>query len=180
MKILKQTIMMLAICSLPVASGRAQGLAAFKVPDSPRAFVFNLRSPSEVVASTCSTNAAPRGVEGLQTVLAKRFKTTQHSGVVTITFYDAVVCQAHRRKGKESSSSVMVVAELSIDYPAGTSVLVYENYMRLADLSEKSFNPPTPHYQTNTGEEAVKKLNEMGLDPPDDMDQTPEKSKSGK
>ncbi len=170
MKNLKRTIIMVGVCTLAVATGRAQNLAAFKVPDSPRAFLFNIRSPSEEVTATDSSRAA-RGLEGLRTVLAKRFKITQQSGVATITFYDAVICRAHRITGEESGSSVMVVGEMSIVCPVGTSVLVFGRSMRLADLSEKTFDPATPTpTQTDTDEDATKKLKEMGLEPPEDMD----------
>ena len=162
--------LMLTACILAVMTGGAQDLAAFKVPDSSRAFVFNLRTPSEPVASGRSTNATPRGVEGLQTVMAKGFKTTQRAGVVTITFMDALVCHAHRIKGEESGTSVMLVGEMSIGYPAGASVLVLGRSMRLADLSEKTFAPLTTFSDVYEGEAAIKKLKEMGLEPPEDMD----------
>jgi hypothetical protein len=168
MKVIKQTIMMLGFCILAAITTRGQDLvAAFKVPNSPRPFLFNLHSS---LWGPDSTNRAPRGVDGLQTVLAKRFNVTQRQGVVTITLFDAVICRAHRVKGEELGSSVMIFRELVFGYPAGTSVLVPGRPMRLADLTEKTFDPPTTFNETYTGEEAIKKLKEMGLEPPEDMD----------
>jgi hypothetical protein len=165
MKNLKQIALMSTICILAAVTGSAQDVAAFKVPDSARAFVFNLRMPSGR-----STNATPRGIEGLQTVMAKGFTTKQRAGVVTITFMDALVCNAHRIQGEESGTSVMLVGEMSIGYPAGTSALVLGRSMRLADLSEKTFAPPRAFNEVYEGEAAIKKLREMGLEPPEDMD----------
>jgi len=64
----------------------------------------------------------------------------------------------------------MLVDGMPILYPAATSVLVLGRSMRLADLSEKTFDPPRTFNETYTGDEAMKKLKEMGLDPPEDMD----------
>ena len=141
MRVIKQTIMILGFCILAVNTGRGQDqVAALKIPNSPRGFLFNLHSPSWGAASA---NTAPRGIEGLQTVLARRFKVAQGQGVVTITLFDALVCRAHRVKGGESGSSVMIFRELPFAYPAGTSVLVPAGPMRLADLTEKTFYSPS-------------------------------------
>ncbi len=164
----KQNILMVGFCILVAVTTRGQDLvAAFKIPKSPRRYLFNFHSPTWGAGST---NAVPRGIEGLQTALAKRFTVTQSQGVVTVTLFDALMCRAHRAKGEESGSSVMSFGELNIGYPAGTSVLVLGNSMRLADLTEKTFDPPTTFNETHTGEEAIKKLKEMGLEPPEDMD----------
>jgi hypothetical protein len=142
-------------------------VAAFKIAGSRRPFLFNFRPPSWEAGST---GAAPRGVEGLQTVLAKGFKVTQPQGKVVVTLFDAVVCQAHRAQGEELGSSVMIFRDWGIYYPAGTSVLVPTGPMLLADLSEKTFAPPTTFSDVYEGEAAIKKLKEMGLEPPEDMD----------
>jgi len=157
-------------CTLPIVASRAQDLAAFKVPDSARPFVFILKLPSRVGLPDHSTNATPRGVEGLETILAKGFKTTRQPGGVLITFVDALICRAQRFKGENEGGSVMLVDGMPILYPAETSVLVHGRSMRLADLSVKTFDPPTTFNETYEGEEAIKKLKEMGLEPPDDMD----------
>ena len=167
MKAIKQTTVILGLCLLAAITGRGQDLVAvFKIANSPRPFLFNFHPPS---SGLDSTNAALRGVDGLQTVLAKRFQVTRRPGGVTVTLFDAVVCRAHRAKGDELGSAVMIFREWGIYYPAGTSVLVPTGPMRLADLSEKMFDPPEPS-ETYTGEEAIKKLKEMGLEPPEDMD----------
>ena len=167
MKIIQQSIVILGLCLLPASTGRGQDLvAAFKIANSPRPFLFNFHSPSSGLGST---NAAQRGVDGLQTVLAKRFEVARRPGGVAITLFDAVVCRAHRAKGEELGSAVMIFREWGIYYPAATSVLVPTGPMRLADLSEKTFDAPEPS-ETYTGEEAIKKLKEMGLEPPEDMD----------
>ena len=142
-------------------------VAAFKIPDSRRPFLFNFHPPSW---GDGPAETPPRGVEGLQTVLAKRFKVTQRQGGVAITLFDAVVSRAHRAKGKESGSSVMILPEWGISYPVGTSVLVPTGPMRLADLTEKTFDPPTTFSDVYEGEAAIKKMKEMGLEPPEDMD----------
>jgi hypothetical protein len=170
MKTLKLLALIMPICTLSVVTGSAQDLAAFKVSDSARPFVFILRLPSQDAASGRSTNATPQGVEGLQTILAKGFKITRHPRGFIITFVDAVVCRAQRVKGEESSSSVMLVDGMPMLYPAETSVLVHGRSMRLADLSERTFDPPTTFNKTYEGDEAIKKLKEMGLEPPEDMD----------
>jgi hypothetical protein len=170
MKNLKQIAMMLSIWTLVVVTGSTQDLAAFKVPDSSRAFVFNLRMPPENAASDRSTNATPWGIEGLQTIMAKGFKTTRRTGGVTITFVDALVCHVHRIKEGKSGNSVMLVGELSVSYPGGTSVLVLGRSMRLVDLSENTFVPSTTFSDVYEGEAAIKKLKEIGLEPPEDMD----------
>ena len=64
----------------------------------------------------------------------------------------------------------MVFHDFSHAYPAGTRVLVYGHFIPLANFSEKSFDPPALHYDTYTGADAIKKLKEMGLQPPEDMD----------
>lgn len=170
MKKLKQIAVILTACISAAVTGSAQDLAAFRVPDSTRAFVFNLRTPSETAASGGSTNATPWGIEGLRTVMAKGFKTTQRAGRVIITFMDALVCHARRIGADESGTSVMLVSEMSIGYPEGTSVLVLGRSIRLADLSEKTFAPPTTFSDVYEGETALKKLKEMGLKPPEKMD----------
>jgi hypothetical protein len=170
MKTLKLIVVMVIFCTLSIVQSSAQDLAAFKIPDSARPFVFILRLPSQNGASDHSTNATPRGVEGIQTILAKGFKTTRHPRGVVITFVDALICRAQRFKGKEESGSVMLVDGMPILYPTGTSVLVFGRSMRLADLNEKTFDPPTTFNETYTGEDAIKKMKEMGLEPPKDMD----------
>jgi hypothetical protein len=50
-----------------------------------------------------------------------------------------------------------------------THVLLHGRSVLLAELSQKALDPAT-NSQTYTGEEAIKKLKEMGLDPPEDMD----------
>jgi hypothetical protein len=55
-----------------------------------------------------------------------------------------------------------------LDYPTKATVLVHGSSMRLSDLSEKTFDPPTTFNKTYTGEEAIKKQKELGLGPPDD------------
>jgi hypothetical protein len=170
MKILKHILVLVIFCALPVVASNAQDLAAFKIPDSPRQFVFMLRLPSQNGLRDRSTNATPRGVEGLQTILAKGFKTTPQPGGVLITFVDALICRAQRFKGENEGGSVMLVDGMPVLYPAGTSVLVHGRSMPLADLSEKTFDPPTTFNKTYEGDEAIKKLKEMGLEPPEDMD----------
>jgi hypothetical protein len=181
MKTLNQTITILAICALSVAIARAQDLVVFKIPDSGRPFLFNLRSFSDTVPSASSaytTNSTEQGVEGLLTVLAKRFKTERQTGasrtgVVVIRFYDAIVCQASRSKGEglgsPVGSPVFATDGYILVYPADTRILVHGHSVRLADLSEKTFDPPKT-FKTCTGEEAIKKLKEMELEPPEDMD----------
>ena len=170
MKTLKLIVVMVIFCTLPIVASNAQELAAFKIPDSARPFVFILRLPSQDGVSDHSTNATPRGVEGLQTILAKGFKITRDPRGVVITFVDALICRAKRFKGEKEGGSVMLVDGMPILYPAGTSVLVLGRSMRLAALSEKTFDPPTTFNETYTGDEAIKKLKEMGLEPPEDMD----------
>jgi|ERR1035437_1362576 hypothetical protein len=170
MKTVKLIVVMVMFCTLPIVASNAQDLAAFKIPDSARPFVFILRLPSQDGIPGHSTNATPRGVEGLQTILAKGFKTTREPRGVVIHFVDAVICRAQRFKGENEGGSVMLVDGMPMLYPAETSVLVFGRSMRLADLSVKTFNPPTTFNKTYEGEEAIKKLKEMGLEPPEDMD----------
>lgn len=188
MKIFIQRIALLGCWLLlaPIIAG--QELAAFQIPDPARSFLF-ISTPS---AGSGSTNGSQRSVEGMVTILAKRFTTTSQpqvvtvifgdkrltttnqSGPVTVTFHDAVVCQADRSKGAElgspMGSPVATFREFSFTYPPGTRVLVHGRFMRMTDFSEKSFASPAPHYETYTGEEAIKKMREMGLEPPEDMD----------
>jgi hypothetical protein len=176
MRILNHTTLALGLCILFAKTGTAQELAAFKIPDSPRGYLFNCRTLPE----EDSTNGWPRSVEGTETILAKRFKTMRQSALVTIVFYDVLYCRANRRKGEKSGSVVMTANEYSVSFPRWTSVLVHGQLIRLADFSEDSFKAPAPHYDHYEGKDALKKLKEVGLDPPDDMDGTPEKGKSGK
>ncbi len=170
MRILNLIVEILLFWALPVLASGAQDLAAFKIPDSGRPFVFTLKLPSPDRASDHSTNAEPRGVEGLQTILAKGFKTTRQPRGILITFVDAVICRAQRSKGENAAGSVMVVDGMPVLYPAGASVLVLGRTMSLADLNEKTFDPPTTFSDVYEGEAAIKKLKEMGLEPPEDMD----------
>jgi hypothetical protein len=170
MKILKLIVVIVIFCKLPIVASNAQDLAAFKIPDAARPFVFILRLPSQDGTSDHSTNATPLGVQGLQTILAKGFKTTPHPRGIVITFVDALICRAKLLKGKNESGSVIQVDGIPILYPAGTSVLVYGRPIRLADLNEKTFDPPMPPNKTYTGMDAIKKMKEMGLEPPEDMD----------
>jgi len=173
MKTLIQIITVLTICGLSVAYGGAQELAVFRVPDSTRPFLFNLRPPVFPVPSA-STNSTKQGVEGLLTVLAKRFEIERRAGptragVVAIRFYDVIVCQANRSTGEGMGSPVFSTDGYTLEYPGDTRILLYGRSALLADLSEKTFDPPKT-FKTYTGEEAIKKLKEMGLDPPEDMD----------
>jgi hypothetical protein len=170
MKTLKLIALIVTIYALSPVAGTAQDLAAFKVTALDRPFVFILRLTPQDAASGHSTNATPKGVEGLQTILAKGFNTTRDPGGVIITFIGAVVCRAQRDKGEQSSSSVLLVDGMPIRYPAGTSVLALGRSIPLADLSEKTFAPPTTFSDVHEGEAAIKKLKEMGLEPPEDMD----------
>ena len=156
-------------CSILLASTvAAQELAAFHVPNQTRSYLFNLPS------SSFSTNPAPSGVEGTVTILASHFTTTNQSGLVTIVFQDAVVCFPSSPTGKQWGTSTAIFGDCANTYPSSTRVLVNGDFIRLADFSEKSFELPSPsdnsHTKTYTGEEAIKKLKEMGLKPPEDMD----------
>lgn len=177
-KMLNHTITILAICGLSAAIARAQDLAVFKLPDSSRPFLFNIRPFSDSVTSAYTTNSTHQGVEGLLTVLAKRFKTERQrgptpTGVVAISFYDAVVCQARRNTGEglgsPAGSPVFSTDGYVLVYPADTRILVRGRSVLLADLSEKTFDAPKT-FKTYSGEEAIEKLKEMGLEPPEDMD----------
>lgn len=169
-KTLKLVVVMVVFCVLAIAASNAQDLAAFKIPDSPRQFVFMVRLPSQNGPSVHSTNSAPRGVEGFETILAKGFKTAPHPAGVLITFMDALICRAQRFKGENEGGSVIVVDGMPMLYPPGTSVLVHGRSILLSELSERTFDPPTTFNKTYEGEEATKKLKEMGLEPPEDMD----------
>jgi len=169
MKILNQTITTLAICGLSVAMARAQNLAVFKIPDSGRPFLFNLSGYTSHMV-TSSTNSTKQRVDGSLTILAKGFKTERRTGVVVITFYDAVVCTASRSKGEGVGSPVFSTDSYPLVYHADTRILVHGNSVLLAEVSEKTFDPPVPHYTTYTGEDAIKKMKEMGLEPPEDLD----------
>ena len=152
MKTVNHTRVLIGCCLLLATAATAQEFAAFRIPDTNRSFLFITRLPS----STDSTNSAPKSVEGMATILAKRFKTTRRSGAVTVTFYDAIACQASRSGGEKlgdpMGSPVMSFNEWSIPYAARNRVLVHGHMIPLADLSEKSFDPPAPHYDTYTGE----------------------------
>lgn len=180
MKMLNQNLILLGLCAMLAPAVAAQELAAFKIPDSPRAYLFNLTPYPDGEF----TNSTLKTVEGITTILAKRFKTIQGSGVVTITFSNAIVCRATRRQGEgldsPVGSPVMTFKEFSIVYHAAARVLVHGRFVPLADLSEKMFDPPTTFNRTYTGEEAIKKLKEMGLEPPEDMERNPEQWKSAK
>lgn len=168
-----QIITILAICGLSVAFAGAEDLAVFKVPDSTRPFLFNLKPPVFPIPSV-STNSTKQGVEGLLTVLTKRFEIERRAGqiragVVAIRFYDVIVCQANRSMGEGMGSPVFSTDGYTLEYPGDTRILLYGRSVLLADLSEKTFNPPKT-FKTYTGEEAIKKLKEIGLDPPEDID----------
>jgi hypothetical protein len=147
-----------------VSTVAAQELAAFRIPNNARSYLFNLPS------SSFSTNSPPSGVEGVVTILASHFTTTNQSGFVTIIFRDAVVCWPRSPTGKQWGASVATFGDYPVSYRSSTRVLVGGDFIRLADLSEKSFDPRLPSHKTYTGEEAIKKLKEMGLEPPEDMD----------
>ena len=174
MKTPNQVITVLALCGLSVAFAGAQDLAVFKVPDSTRPFLFNLRPPVFPVPSA-DTNSTRQGLEGLMTVLAKRFETERRAGptragVVAIRFYDVIVCQANRSKGEGTGwNGVFSTDGYTLEYPGDTRILLHGSSVLLADLSEKTFDPPKS-FKTYTGEEAINKLKEMGLDPPEDLD----------
>jgi hypothetical protein len=52
MKIIQQSIVILGLCLLPASTGRGQDLvAAFKIANSPRPFLFNFHSPSSGLGS---------------------------------------------------------------------------------------------------------------------------------
>ena len=108
------------------------------------------------------------------TILAKHFTMTNSPMGVTIIFQDALICQATPSKGEKLGdpvgSPVFMVGDFRLSYPSGSRVLVHGHFIPLADLSEKSFEPPPTAYETYTGEQAIEKLKEMGLKPPEDMD----------
>jgi len=173
MKIFIQSIALVACWLLFAHVVVGQELAAFHISDaaySSRPFLFNCPR----FTSAGSTNASPNGVEGMMTILAKHFTTTNYPRGVIIIFQDALICQATPSKGERLGdpvgSPVMIFRDFSVPYPAGSRVLVHGHFIPLADLSEKSFNPPAPHYDTYTGDDAIKKMKEMGLEPPEDMD----------
>jgi hypothetical protein len=169
MKILNQTITILAICGLSVATAGAQNLAVFKIPESGRPFLFNLSGyTSQMMAST--NNSVRQGVEGSLTILAKGFKTERRTGVVVVTLHDAVVCTASHSSGGGAWSQVFSTDEYPLMYHPDTRILVRGKSMLLADLSVKTFDPPATPSHVYEGEAAIKKLKEMGLEPPEDMD----------
>lgn len=162
------------IYGLSVAVGGAQDLAVFKVPDSTRPFLFNLTPPSFDPAPSANTNSTKQGVEGLMTVMAKRFETERRAGptragVVAIRFYDVIVCQANRSQEEGAGSPVFSTDAFTVEYPGDARILLHGRSVLLANLSEKTFDPPKT-FNTYTGDEAIRKLKEMGLDPPEDMD----------
>ena len=167
-KILIRNLALLGCSILLASSVAAQELAAFHIPNQARIYLFNLPS------STFSTNPAPSGVEGTVTILASHFTTTNQTGFVTIIFQDAVVCWPSSPTGKQWGASTAIFGDYPVSYPSSTRVHVCGDFIRLADLSEKSFELPSPsdnaHTKTYTGEEAIKRLREMGLKPPEDMD----------
>jgi len=142
----------------------AQESTAFQIHDQARSYLFNLPSRS------FSTNPPPSGVEGVVTILARHFTTTNQSGIVTVIFQDAVVCWTSSPEGKQREASVATFSDYSISYPGNIRILVHGDLIRLADLSEKTFEPQLTPTETYTGEEAIKKMKEMGLEPPEDMD----------
>src|SRR4051794_29290713 len=73
MQTLKLIVVMVIFCILSLVVSNAQNLAAFKIPDSARPYVFMLRLPSQDGLPDHSTNATSLGVEGLETILAKEF-----------------------------------------------------------------------------------------------------------
>jgi hypothetical protein len=168
MRILNQTITILALCGLLVATVGAQNLAVFKIPESSRPFLFSLSGyTSQMMTST--NNSIRQGVEGSLTILAKGFKTEHRSGGVAIDLHDVVVCMASRNT-ERGGSSQFSTDEYGLIYHPDTRILVRGKSMLLADLSEKAFGPPTTPSHVYEGEAAIKKLKEMGLEPPEDMD----------
>lgn len=139
MKTLNQIIAVMALGGLSVAVGEAQDLAVFKVPDSTRPFVFNLRPRSFDPAPSANTNSTRQGVDGLMTVLARRFDTERRTGVVAIRFYDVIVCQANRCQGEGSGSPVFSTDAFAVEYPGDPRILLCGRSVLLADLSEKMF-----------------------------------------
>lgn len=144
----------------------AQEVAAFHIPEQPRCFLFSFPPNNPMSFPNQSTN----GVLGTQTILASHFTTTNKSGFISITFYDALVCQANLRNGDNVGSLVMKVDNLTIVYPAHTQVLVYGAFRPLSELTEGSFQPHMTLSETYTGEEAIRQMKKMGLEQPKDID----------
>lgn len=146
----------------------AQELAVFHIPDQARSYLFNFPS------SSFSTNPSPNNVEGVVTILAKHFTVTNRLGTAYIFFQDSVVCWPSSPTGKQWGTSTAVFGSYAVPLSGNTRALVCGDFIRLADLSEKSFELSSrldsAHIKTYTGEEAVKKLKEIGLEPPEDMD----------
>jgi hypothetical protein len=168
MNILSKNLVSLGCLFLLTSTVAAQELAAFHIPDQARSYLFNLAS------GHFSTNRQPIGVEGVVTVLASHFTTTNHSGIITIIFQDAVVCWPSSPTGKQWGASTAIFRDYGVSYPGSVRVLACGRFIRLADLTEKSFEPlpllDEAHAKTYTGAEAIKKLKEMGMEPPEDMD----------
>ena len=133
MKTLNQIIATVGLGILLVPYGAAaQDLAAFKIPDSARPFIF-IRKSQPV---TNAAGASAMSVEGTETILAKHFETIRGSGTVEIVLHDALYCRAIRGNG-----SVGTVGELSLTYPEHTAVLARGRLIKLAEFSERSFAP---------------------------------------
>ena len=165
MNIVIKNLVPLAGVLLLTSTVAAGDLAAFHIPDQARSYLFN------VPTSSFSTNPPPSAVEGVVTIMAKHFTTKNHPGGVTIVFQDAIVCWPSSPTGKQWGASTAIFGDYPVSCPSSTRVLLFGKFVPLRDLGEKSFEPQSSSYKTYTGKDAIRKLKEIGLEPPEDMDQ---------
>jgi hypothetical protein len=110
-----------------------QEIAAFKLPQTPREFMFQFKLDKQPSVS----------IEGIKTVFAKRFSTIKTNNQVKITFTDVLGCST---QPGTNAFSFVTAQTMELNLPLTTKVLVKGKWIRLVDLDETTFSQRTETY----------------------------------
>ncbi len=135
-------------------SNAAQDVAVFKLPQTPRQFMFQFKRD----------NTQTTSIEGVETIFAVEFTALRtKNDDIELTFTDALYCRA---QSGTNTFPAIAANKMTLSFPFETRVLVKGKWLKLRDLTEKAFEASVEGEQVFEGAAATNKLKELGLPPP--------------